>query len=150
MNSRPPSEPQRTRGHAVSRVVVDTNVLGYLFRNSLEAPAYRALLTGRQGFVSMMSYAEMDYGVLKAGWGEHRQRALETFLGGYTEVPLTRKIARRFGQVRFESERNGRIIDTADTWIAATALELGLPLMTHNSDDFLGVTGLQVISVPGR
>ena len=130
----------------MSRVVIYTNILGYLFRNSKEAPAYRALLTGQQGFVSIMSYAEMDYGVLKGGWGEKRIAALEVFMGSYTEVPLTRKIARRFGEVKFESESNGRVIDTADAWIAATALELGLPLVTHNPSDFIGVTSLQIIT----
>jgi predicted nucleic acid-binding protein len=130
----------------VSRVVADKNVLGYLFRNSLEAPAYRALLTGQQGFVSIMSYAEMDYRVFKGGWGEKRKAALEVFMGRYTEVPLTRKIARRFGEVRFKSQRNGRVIDTTDAWIAATALELGLPLVAHNVNDFAGLVTLQIIT----
>ena len=34
----------------------------------------------------------------------------------------------------------------ADAWIAAVALALSLPLVTHNPNDYAGVTGLQIIS----
>lgn len=42
--------------------------------------------------------------------------------------------------------RIGRPIDTADVWIAATALLLDAPLVTHNGAHFSGVPGLTVIS----
>jgi predicted nucleic acid-binding protein len=46
-----------------------------------------------------------------------------------------------------ESARhNGRPISAADAWIAATALHLGAPLVTHNRSHFIGVDGLNVIS----
>jgi predicted nucleic acid-binding protein len=44
------------------------------------------------------------------------------------------------------ARRNGRPIVAADAWIAATALYLGAPLITHNKTDFVGVDGLAVIS----
>jgi predicted nucleic acid-binding protein len=37
-------------------------------------------------------------------------------------------------------------IDTADAWIAATALALNCPLVTHDAADFAGVPGLKIIS----
>jgi predicted nucleic acid-binding protein len=41
------------------------------------------------------------------------------------------------------ARRNGRRIETADAWIAATALLYDAPLLTHNKADDLGVPGLQ-------
>ena len=35
----------------------------------------------------------------------------------------------------------GRRIETADAWIAATALLYDAPLATHNGSDYLGVPG---------
>ena len=38
----------------------------------------------------------------------------------------------------------------ADAWIAATALHLDVPLVTHNKNDFLGVDGLTLITESGN
>ena len=40
----------------------------------------------------------------------------------------------------------GRPISAADAWIAATSLLLNAPLIRHNKNHFIGVSGLQVIS----
>jgi tRNA(fMet)-specific endonuclease VapC len=42
--------------------------------------------------------------------------------------------------------RNGRPISAADAWVAATALYLGVPLVTHNQNHFIGIDGLLIIS----
>ncbi len=38
-------------------------------------------------------------------------------------------------------------IQTGDAWMAATALVLAVPLVTHNPSDYEGVDGLTVISM---
>jgi hypothetical protein len=44
----------------------------------------------------------------------------------------------------------GRRIETADAWIAATALLYDAPLVTHNGSDYVGVPGLKLIwGLPG-
>jgi predicted nucleic acid-binding protein len=48
------------------------------------------------------------------------------------------------------AQRQGRRIEVADAWIAATVLLYGVPLITHNADDYAGVDGLQVITEAGR
>lgn len=44
------------------------------------------------------------------------------------------------------TKATGRTLPFADSWIAATALSLGLPLVTHNRADFEGIAGLTVVS----
>jgi len=40
----------------------------------------------------------------------------------------------------------GRRLETADGWIAATAMLYKVPLVTHNASDYAGVPGLTVIT----
>jgi len=43
------------------------------------------------------------------------------------------------------ARRNGRRFETADAWIAATAILYDAPLITHNVSDYLGVPGLKLV-----
>ena len=52
----------------------------------------------------------------------------------------------RWAEVRAEAQRGGRKIRTGDAWIAATALELGVPILTHNRADFDMLERLTIIS----
>jgi predicted nucleic acid-binding protein len=58
--------------------------------------------------------------------------------------------ARSFGQVAASLHRSGRRASAraCDAMIAAIALANELPLYTCNPDDFTGIDGLDVVSVP--
>jgi predicted nucleic acid-binding protein len=45
-----------------------------------------------------------------------------------------------------ERKRNGKPIALNDAWIAACTLRHGVPLVTHNAKDFIGITGLEIIT----
>jgi len=64
-------------------------------------------------------------------------------------IPYDDAIARCYGRLVADSERRGRPISCADAWIAACAVRHCVPLVTHNSRDFEGVSELQVVSEPG-
>ena len=51
--------------------------------------------------------------------------------------------------LRSAQEGAGRRLNTADAWIAATALMLNCPLASHDGD-FDGIAGLQLIPDPSR
>jgi predicted nucleic acid-binding protein len=48
--------------------------------------------------------------------------------------------------VMVAARANGRRIEAADAWIAATTLLYDAALITHNPQDYLGVPNLHVLS----
>lgn len=50
-------------------VVVDTDVISFLFKNHSLAPAYQAILAGRSLAVSLISLAEIECGMEAKNWG---------------------------------------------------------------------------------
>ena len=130
-------------------VLIDTDVLSYLHNEHSLAPAYRVILNGRQGFVALQSVAEMRFGAVLNAWGEARRLKLEAFLSAYTVIEPNDATASLWAQLRTQVQRAGRHTAPSDGWIAATALEYGLILVTHNVDDFLAVDGLRLLSLNG-
>ena len=64
----------------------------------------------------------------------------------YTLVPFDRALCQAWAEVRYQAYCLGRAIDTADAWIAATALLYQVPLVTHNQSHFAWLKPLNVIS----
>ena len=127
-------------------VVVDTNVVSYIHNNHSLAQLYKPHLLGVQTFISFQTVAEMRYGAKIKGWSARRLKDLETVLSGYTVIQTDDALVSRWGTVRAGVLKLGRHIDAADAWIAATALELEIGLVTHNARDFQYVDGLVVIA----
>ncbi len=127
-------------------VVVDTNVVSYIHNGHTLAKLYKPYLLGAQTFISFQTLAEMSYGAKVKGWGLRRLKDLETALSGYTLIHTNEALVNRWCDVRAGVLKLGRHIDAADAWIAATALELDIPLVTHNARDFQYVDGLVVIT----
>ena len=53
-----------------------------------------------------------------------------------------------WARIRHERFRLGRPLQPEDAWIAATALDIGCPLLTHGAGDFADIAGLEIISAP--
>jgi len=130
-------------------VVVDTDVVSYLFKRDSRAESYRPHLEARQLVLSFMSLAELYRWTLRRRWGQARRQRLEAHLRNFTVYPFDRALCRQWAEVTEERQQAGRPIAVADAWIAATALAHDLPLVTHNPDDFSGVPDLVVISEAG-
>ncbi|MDR2115483.1 MAG: hypothetical protein LBP87_03785 [Planctomycetaceae bacterium] len=62
----------------------------------------------------------------------------------YKIVHSNNAIAGWFAFVMFI--RKNQPISIQDAWIAATALALGCPLLTHNAKDFENIPGLEIIT----
>ena len=62
-----------------------------------------------------------------------------------TRVPVGAEISERTGLLAADLRRRGVPIGAMDPFIAATALQLGLPIVTHNTSHFMRTTGLEVL-----
>jgi predicted nucleic acid-binding protein len=55
-----------------------------------------------------------------------------------------RDLVLKWAEVMVTARQSGLRIETADAWIAATALLCNAPLLTHNKSDYAGVLDLQL------
>ena len=126
--------------------LVDTDVVSFLLKRDSRATLYRPHLADRRLIISFMTLAELDRWALERNWGEARRARMEEQLRRYVVYPSDRALRRTWAEVMVTARRRGQPIQTADAWIAATALLHGLPLVSHNRKDFAGVPGLTLIS----
>jgi tRNA(fMet)-specific endonuclease VapC len=127
-------------------VVVDTDVVSYLFKSDTRASLYRPHLDGQLPIISFMSLAELERWTLARGWGVRRRQDLLNYLRRYLIEPSSPDLCRLWAEAMDSARRAGKPILTGDAWVAATALAHGVPIVTNNPTDFAGVAGLTIIS----
>lgn len=128
----------------MSILLIDTDVLSFVFKQDSRASDYAPLLQGNQLALSFMTVAELFQWAAIRNWGAARTKRLEQTLASYLIISVDIELCRRWGNLRAELQAIGRPISVQDAWIAATALRHNLPLVTHNARDFARVSGLEV------
>jgi predicted nucleic acid-binding protein len=98
--------------------------------------------------VSVITVGELRAGVLAAADLETRDRRLATLAAvlGLDPVPVDEAVARAWARLRVALRDVGRRMGVNDSWIAATAIALDVPLVTQD-DDHDGIPGLTVVRV---
>ncbi|MEO8165673.1 MAG: PIN domain-containing protein [Betaproteobacteria bacterium] len=130
----------------MNAVVVDTDVVSYAFRGAAEYEPYEQDLVGKVAFISFMTWAELMRGALARTWGEARRNKLAAFIkSNYAVINSNEAISRAWGELSEEAKSKGRVIQTADAWIAATAVAAGVPLLSNNRTDFDYLDTLQLV-----
>lgn len=95
-------------------------------------------------YVPLAAYGELHYGALKAKKRSQRVSELEQFLSVITLLRPNKETAEIYGQIRFHLSSAGKPIPENDIWIAATAMQYGLPILTNNKH-FKSVDGISVV-----
>jgi tRNA(fMet)-specific endonuclease VapC len=114
----------------------------------IRAEQFRPYLVGQPLIVCFMTVAELDRWALERSWGRERQERMAAFLAQFTNALASRSLCRTWALVVDQARRAGRPIQVADAWIVATAIELGVPLLTNNHGDYARVRDL--ILLPER
>ena len=126
------------------RALADTSV--FIARES-GRPLDRAALPEELG-ISVITVGELRAGVLAAADLAVRDRRLATLTAvlAFEPIPVNAAVADAWASLRVTLRDTKRRMPVNDSWIAATALALELPIATQD-DDYNGVDGLEVIRV---
>jgi tRNA(fMet)-specific endonuclease VapC len=127
-------------------VLIDTDVISFLFKQDTRAELYRSHLHQTLSLISFMTVAELNQWALIRNWGEARKQSLAQHLTRHTLIPFDHDLCQAWAEIRYEAHSIGRKIETSDAWIAATARLYQVPLITNNHADFDWVKNLTVIS----
>lgn len=106
-----------------------------------------ALLPDRLA-ISVITVGELRAGVLAAIDLETRERRLATLTAALAldPVPVDARVAAAWAYLRVALRDRDRRMAVNDSWIAATAIALGVPIVTQDAD-FDDIPGLAAIRV---
>ena len=98
--------------------------------------------------VSVITVGELRAGVLLAADLAARDRRLATLAAvlAFAPLPIDAAVADAWARLRVMLRDAGRAMPGNDSWIAATALAMGVPVVTQD-DDYAVVSDLEVIRV---
>ena len=98
--------------------------------------------------VSIITIAELRAGVLAAVDTVTRDRRLSTLTSALTlnPVPVDDGVAASWARLRLLLRDSGQRMPVNDSWIAATAMSLGVPVVTQDND-FPSLPDLAVVHV---
>jgi tRNA(fMet)-specific endonuclease VapC len=133
-------------------IVIDTDVFSAdLVPGSRLAELYVPIITGRRALISFQTAAEIRFGALRRGWRAARMLRLDAKIGQVEVVHTGPELIRVYARLHADCEAAGHALPqrdhNADRWIAATAIRLGLPLVSNDAI-FRRVPGLSLETVP--
>lgn len=131
------------------KVLVDTNVVSYITKKDSRSRFYQAQLSKFDShLISFQTHAELMRWPLMKNWGEEKKRLLDLEIAEYEVIHSCVEINSFWASVMTNRQRQGIQISPQDAWIAATALYLEVPLLTHNAKDFEAIAGIQLLATP--
>lgn len=118
-------------------------ISGHEIRYLLDTNAVIALSEGEQALIDRLTDAafalsatvvgELYYGVFNSQRVEDNLAKLEAAIARQTILPCTADTGRQFGRIRAELKAKGRPIPENDLWIAASARQHRLALVTRDA-----------------
>ena len=94
--------------NSTTPVVVDTDVVSFLFKAHSLAPAYQAILAGRSLAVSLITLAEIEYGMEAKNWGASRRDLMGRFLSRFTPLLPDTETARASARIKVRLREAGQ------------------------------------------
>lgn len=125
------------------RLAVDTNAV-IAYREGI--PEVCTLIDGADMlFLPVIVLGELLYGAFNSAKPKKNEQAVRKFTGHSITVPVDDAIATCYATVRSKLKKKGRPVPENDIWVAATCIELAVPLLSRDSH-FNHIRGLKVVN----
>ncbi len=127
------------------KYLLDTNICIYIIKQkpSIVLERLQKVKVNEIG-ISVITLAELEYGVAKSGFPERNKLALIQFLAPFEILPFSETAAAIYGRIRSDLEKKGQNIGPYDLLIGAQALSENLTLVTNNEREFRRIPGLMI------
>jgi tRNA(fMet)-specific endonuclease VapC len=123
--------------------MLDTNTVSYIIRG--KSPASRTKLAnlphGESACISLITEAELHYGLAESSNAPALQAAVQGFLARIQVLVWGKEAAQAYGSLRVKQEKAGKPLGSLDMLIAAHAISVSAVLVT-NDKAFLSVNDL--------
>jgi len=122
--------------------IADTSIVIGLLRRNRET---EQLAAGKNFAITYVTLAELSLGVLKSAKPEAAWQRIQEIIRDRLMFQVSPNTPVIYARIYFELEQCGMMIPINDIWIAALAIETGLPILARD-EHFSRIKGLKVIS----
>jgi tRNA(fMet)-specific endonuclease VapC len=125
--------------------MLDTDTCAFIMRGPSEALARRLQAVPlEEQAISVVTLAELLYGVRVSAKTRQNRIALEAFLKHVSVLDWTEGAAEHYAEIRVHLHKKGQMIGANDLLIAAHAKNADAVLVTNNEREFRRVPALRV------
>jgi tRNA(fMet)-specific endonuclease VapC len=125
--------------------MLDTDICAFILRRSSDALMARIQAVPlRQQVMSVMTYAELLYGVQLSSKKKANQAAVDALSRHVAVLQWPQEAAGHYAEIRADLKKKGSMIGANDLLIAAHARSLDAIVVTNNTKDFARVKGLRI------
>ncbi len=126
------------------KYLLDTDICVYWLKKD-DCIEQNAISVGLENIaISFMTLSELYYGAHKSQRVNENLSAISLLTEKVSVIESNDQICARFGKLKVSLEKQGKIIDDADLFIAACALTSGATLVTNNTKHFKRIEELQL------
>ncbi len=108
-----------------------------------EEEVYKKMVEAKRLFTSVIVLGELFYGALNSSKPKENTEKILKFIKFCDVLDITLRTTKKYAEVKTNLRKKGRPIPENDIWIASTALEWGLSVISRD-DHFLEVDSLNV------
>jgi len=125
--------------------MLDTNICIYILKERPNAVLKKFEKVGiEQICISIVTYAELKFGVEKSLSKKKNQKVLDEFTDRLSILPWDEEAANQYAKIRFSLERKGTPIGNMDLLIASHARSRRDTLVTNNLKEFKRIPDIKL------
>jgi len=128
-------------------IILDTNILVNILRKKDRGKQWRDFLKDKSIALTSLTAFELFLGAELSKKREENIKAVKKLIQEFPIIPFSVKSAYIAGNIYSDLQKEGKMIDLNDIYIAAITLEHDAELATDNIDHYQRIPRLKIITI---